>query len=481
MDMSAERFPFKRFIFDCSRSLSFFEFNEACIRGSEEICALSLKENPAIIIGKNSIELIITVFSLIRAGVSFAILHPESSLASVKHAAGICGASNVFTDLKRDFDFLEKRELIRCPSPLPDPIRENIITGFDDIAALEMSLSASDTLAAIFFSSSTSGKAPKGIKISHRNFIFSAFSINSVLKYKETDIVGLFLPLSFDVGFYQILLSLVSGCSVFVEDPSNISLNLPNVINDHEITVFPATPYLLKILIKTLARTKINQSIRLVTTTGEHASPELVGSVKDILPNCQINLMYGLTECKRVSILPTHLLEANIDTVGEKIPFTNVFHDRSIGRDERELIVYGPHVALGYVGEDNENFIEKEGFPFRFLRTGDIVEIDNKGFLRVKGRISQFEKYKDFRISPDEIETSIESIFPNSDAVVVFPTQDHMCLFIQSSIGVTQAELRTKCRAVLDSFKIPDEIRLVEEIPRTSNGKKDRKKLLLSY
>jgi acyl-CoA synthetase (AMP-forming)/AMP-acid ligase II len=477
--LGAKRFEDRPFLVDGKRTLSFRDFQESTFSVAVVMRQQGLTDNDRIIFcGRNSIDMITNIFAAIELGCCFSIIHPDSALDSVEYIAQKLGATYL---IGKKFSNQSCRhiELIRSES-LVTRHHEGTIEATAPLDILHQSLSASDELTSVLFTSGTTGNFPKGIMLSHRNFLFSAAAIQSVLKYESSDVIGLFMPLSFDVGFYQILLCLLAGSSLFVSDPEDIDIRLLSLLEASKVSVLPGTPYLFSILDRVLKRfSGENRSLalRLITNTGEHISEKLQHDLKAGIPGLEINLMYGLSECKRVSILPVADYENFKHTVGLPLPMTDVLRPAHVDSEVFELIVHGPHVALGYLGEDSEQFFREPNLPYRVLRTGDLVRLIEGRYLQFVGRNNQMIKHKGFRLNPLEIENVIESILPGSVACLVAHDSGRLILFLAFDRTISLADLSHLCCDRIDKFKMPDSVVMCHEIPRSSNGKKDRKAL----
>jgi acyl-CoA synthetase (AMP-forming)/AMP-acid ligase II len=120
------------------------------------------------------------------------------------------------------------------------------------------------------------------------------------------------------------------------------------------------------------------------------------------------------------------------------------------------------------------------------LHTGDKGYFDPEGFLFLVGRADDLVKVSGEKVYPSEVEGALESIDGVDEAAVVaFPDEKHgarLHAFVQLKPGsaLTDAELRTSCREMLEQHKIPRAFSFLEQMPRSITGKTDKKALASS-
>ena len=337
--------------------------------------------------------------------------------------------------------------------------------------------------ACLFFTSGSTG-FPRGVLINHDSIRFAAAAIQERLRYRSDDLIGVFIPLSFDYGLYQFFLAAQVGAGAFVGSPENLGLELVSRLASLPITVLPGVPILFGTLLKLLRRQlRPLPHLRCVTNTAEHLSKEYIAAIRECIPGVEIYVMYGLTECKRVSILLPHELRSKPDSVGRPLPGTEVFAVDDGGRPMApgvigELVVRGAHVGLGYwraQSETGTRFGASHG-PVRELYTGDFGSVDKDGFVYLLGRKDHMLKHHGIRLSPLELERAACSI-PGVDAAAAVKTEpmNPLHLFVTGHGGVTANRVLAQLRQLLEPHKVPDEVHVVTELPRNSNGKIDRR------
>lgn len=96
----------------------------------------------------------------------------------------------------------------------------------------------------------------------------------------------------------------MSGATLLVSQPSKVGPHLPRILAEEAVTVLPGVPTVYAALLKLHSRRPFDlPALRAVTNTGERLPPAYIENLKAIFPGLRVFVMFGLTECKRVSIL----------------------------------------------------------------------------------------------------------------------------------------------------------------------------------
>jgi amino acid adenylation domain-containing protein len=346
-----------------------------------------------------------------------------------------------------------------------------------------------DELVGLVYTSGSTGE-PKGVMLSQDNVVFTALAIQRRLQYRPDDVVGLFLPLSFDYGLYQVFLAALSGAELVVGDARHVGPDFVRTLRRHRITVLPVVPTLASALLSLAARqAEAAPALRCVTSTGEHFPAAYLRRLQHLLPGVSVFLMYGLTECKRVSILLPEELVARPDSVGRPLDGVEVEVIDGDGLRVRpgevgELAVRGRNVTLGYWRDPAETAKrfrrhDREGETMRELLTGDYGRVDADGYLYVVGRRDGLLKHRGYRISAAEIEATVAEVPGVSEAAVVrAPEADELHLFVTAESGdAPRDRILEVLRQRLEAFKVPEHVHSLDRLPRKPTGKIDRDRL----
>jgi acyl-CoA synthetase (AMP-forming)/AMP-acid ligase II len=231
--------------------------------------------------------------------------------------------------------------------------------------------------------------------------------------------------------------------------------------------------------------------IQKVTNTAAALPAEFIPELKKIFPNALIFKMYGLTECKRVCYLEPELVDLKPNSVGKAIPGTEVFLLNAVGNPVPDgesgiLHIRGPHVMLGYWNkEDLSNEMLKPGkLPGeRVLCSNDLFKMDEEGFLYFQGRTDDIIKTRGEKVSPIEIENVIYKIDGVKEVAVIGIPDEIMGESIVAHITthdfikLNEKDVQKECMSKLEVFMVPQKIIFLNEMPKSPNGKIDKKEL----
>ncbi|MEV0007557.1 class I adenylate-forming enzyme family protein [Streptomyces sp. NPDC051840] len=334
-------------------------------------------------------------------------------------------------------------------------------------------------VAMLIYTSGTTGR-PKGVVCPHRQMTAALHAVNACLGYRPDDVVLCRLPLSFDYGLYQALLCALTGGTLVLTGRAQ-DVGLLRLIERHGLTVVPLVPSLAQIL--TLLQRKLRRPtrVRLFTNTGARPGRAVMAELLEAFPGSEFASMYGMTECKRISILDPAEYAAHPDSVGRAIPGD---HIRIVGPDKRtlgpgetgEIVVHGTTVMDGYWGiptEEQNRFVRRPDGSLE-LHSGDQGYLDEEGRLYFVGRDDDIIKRRGVRIGLTEIESAAECVPGVTAAVALKPDPEDGPLRLAVHSALAPEEIRAHLVRRLDRARLPDLIIPLDSVPLTANGKPDR-------
>lgn len=448
-----------------------------------------------IIKGDNTIEFVIAIFGTMKAGMIAVPIHPQTPNNKMEFIIGNCSAKFVVTD-EEYFQEIDGLKGIIFLSGCNNYRKTNLRYSWEQtMMANELNVDiclSPQSIAVIIYTSGSTG-APKGVIEPHENILFAVSAINNVLKNDEADTILCGLPLSFDYGLYQLFLGFAVGATIVLEKNFNNPIAIPKLLYEYSVTGLPLTPSLIAMLLSTrLLERIILPKLKYITSTGDVFPSAHIKRLQELLPNAIIYPMYGLTECKRVSIMPKDELYGHEDSVGKPLPGTNAYvvnvNNEKLGVGNiGELVVEGPHVMAGYWADESETrkrFITDNQTGKVLLYTKDIFKIDNDGFLYYLGRDELLIKCRGHRVSAAEVETIIAKISGVREVGVVgvdWPIiGQEIFAFVScdNTDKITSESIQQHCSNYLLYEVCPKYIISVETmLPRTENGKLNRKLL----
>jgi acyl-CoA synthetase (AMP-forming)/AMP-acid ligase II len=226
-------------------------------------------------------------------------------------------------------------------------------------------------------------------------------------------------------------------------------------------------------------------TLRQVMVSGGALAAESLREILRAAPDARVMIRYGVTEATAAaSILPSEWLERKQGSIGAGLPGLPL---EVVGADgaptppgcDGEIVVRGPHIALGYLGEDEAT----GGFRDGAFATGDEAYRDEEGFIFVRGRRKTFLKIAGHRVEPHEIEEVIASHQLVAEVAVYGRTslvlgEEAIALVVPTPGSVIlPRELRQFCLERLPPAKTPTQFVMVAAIPKTPTGKVARSEL----
>lgn len=358
----------------------------------------------------------------------------------------------------------------------------------DDMTAIEDNGELPDTnaVAEILYSTGTTGK-PKGIMLSHRANVAVAENIMYGTEMNEDTVEIIPMPLSHSHGLRTCYANLVNGsCVVIIDGITNIG-GFFKMIETHHVNALDISPTLGKLLVK-IAKKALEQYssqfayIELGTAV---LDDDLKEELKVLFPNTRLYNFYGSTEAGR-----SCAYDFNKEDYTKCIGYPSK-HAKFLVMDENKNEIESSEDNLGLLaisgsmmmeGYFNSPELTKDTVVDGVIYTTDLGYIDETGKVYVFGRADDVINYKGIKISPEEIETVANTYEGVVDSACV-PAEDKVCgqvpkLFIQvNNPDFDKKEYMTYLRANLEASRVPTKVEIIDEIPRTSNGKLQRKKL----
>lgn len=345
-----------------------------------------------------------------------------------------------------------------------------------------------DEPAALLMYTSGSTALPLGVVCPEASIDFALSALHDALAYNQRDRVLCVLPLAFDYGLYQVLMALKAGAVLVLEDGLDHPFRLPRLLAEQSISILPGLPSIFGPLLRAgwLSPT-VHRALRMLTSTGESFPPAMIDALRSRLPAARVRPMYGLTECKRVSIQESDVPHSARHSVGRALPGTEAWvgdiHGQPVPPGQPgELFVRGPHLMAGYWRNHKATVARYEVIDGqRTLRTGDIFRMDQAGYMSFVRREGGFLKANGQRLSPAEIEACLVGLPEVREAVAVGFTdtegEDRLAVFLAGE-PIDEARVRQHCARRLERAAVPSVVQVCgDPLPRNPNGKYDRSEL----
>jgi len=335
-------------------------------------------------------------------------------------------------------------------------------------------------LSAIVYTSGSTGE-PKGVMLSHMNFVSNMHSIASYLHLTEKDSMMVVLPFFYIYGKSLLLTHFLVGGAVVIDN----RFAYPNVVLESmkqmEVTGFAGVPSTFMILLNRSSLRDLQfPKLRYVTQAGGAMAPAVQKEVVKVFAPAELYVMYGATEAApRLSYLEPNMLEKKWGSIGKAIPDVDLFvadeHGKELPQGETgEIAARGANIFQGY-WKDKEatEQVLRNGLYY----TGDLGKLDEEGYLFVVGRSKDIIKVKGYRVSAKEIEEKILEINTIHEVAAIGVDDpvlgEAVKVFVVPREGVVlnTNEIMQYCKINLPVYKQPKYIEVIEALPKNKAGK----------
>ena len=473
-----------------------------CARG-DRVCLLSPK----------SPETIVAILAALKADAMYVPLDPGSPVARAEKMITACdnrwilAGGPVGPTLERLFASPEfaRTHAVGWLDATPPPRGVEPQFSAGDLAGysaepLAYQNSARDGAHILFTSGSTG--TPKGVMITHANV--RAF-IEWAVPYfgtTATDRISGHPPLHFDLSTFDMFGTFAAGAELHLVPPELNLLphKLAELIRRAQLTQWFSVPSALNYMAKfAVVKQGDFPSLKRVLWCGEvFPTPALIYWMQRV-PHASFTNLYGPTEATIASSYYTvPACPANED---ETIPIGQACGgEELLVLDEAlrpvppgevgDLYIRGAGLSPGYWRDQEKTRAAFLPYPAgatpddRIYRTGDLASVGTDGLVRFLGRADSQIKTRGYRVDLGEIETALHALGRLREcAVVGVATQDFdgvaiCCAYVPlAGVAVTPASLRAAAAEALPSYMLPSRWLAFDELPKTSNGKIDRRRL----
>jgi amino acid adenylation domain-containing protein len=339
-------------------------------------------------------------------------------------------------------------------------------------------------LAYVIYTSGSTGQ-PKGVAIEHHSTVTLLQWGMEVYSAEELAGVLASTSICFDLSVYEIFLTLAGGGTIRLV---RNALALADESSRQGVTLVNTVPSAMEELLRLGA---IPESVQTINLAGEPLSSRLVDRIYETTAATKVYDLYGPSEDTTYS---TYVLrrKGGRETIGRPIANTKIYildaHNRiqPVGVPG-ELHIAGDGLARGYLNRPemtDEKFVANPFAPgTRMYKTGDLARWLDDGTLQYLGRIDTQVKVRGFRIELGEIEARLTEHEAVREAVVLAredrPGEKRLVAYYTPSPEreLSLAEVRAFLGARLPEYMVPAAYVPLEEMPRTPNGKLNRKAL----
>ncbi|UOE45767.1 long-chain-fatty-acid--CoA ligase [Agromyces larvae] len=357
-----------------------------------------------------------------------------------------------------------------------DPIDPHIFTpGVDDVALIQ-------------YTSGTTGN-PKGATLTHGNLLANAAQARAWVPQvpRGTAVVYAVLPMFHAYGLTLCLTFAMSMGARLVLFPKPDADLILKVVKKRPATFLPAVPPIYKRLTQAADAQGVSLAGIQIAISGAMAlSTDVVEPWEERTGGYLVE-GYGLSECSPVLMANPVADNRRAGTVGLPLPSTEcrvVDPDdpmTDVPQGERgELVVRGPQVFQGYWKKPEETeavFVDDPDGGSPWFRTGDIVAIDDAGFVRIVDRIKELIITGGFNVAPTEVEEALCKHPDIDDCAVVGLPDEHSgeqvvaVVVLREGAAFDAEAIRTFARDALTPYKVPRRVVQADELPKSQIGK----------
>jgi acyl-[acyl-carrier-protein]-phospholipid O-acyltransferase/long-chain-fatty-acid--[acyl-carrier-protein] ligase len=424
---------------------------------------------------------VVTILGLMTAGRVPAMINFTAGAANILSA---CKAAQIDTILSSRA-FIEKARLGNLVAAIEKAVKivylEDIRAGITLADKIRGLIHANkplverkpDDWAAILFTSGSEG-VPKGVVLSHRNMLANAAQAAARIDFSREDKVFNVLPVFHSFGLtVGVMLPLVFGVRVYLYPSPLHYRTVAELIYGVNATIMFGTDTFLAGYAR-VAHPYDFRSLRYILAGAE---PVKETTRRTYMEKFGLRILegYGVTETAPALALNTPMFN-KFGTVGRILPGMEARLEKVEGVEEGgRLYVRGPNVMLGYLKVDNPGVLERP--PEGWHDTGDIVTIDERGFVTIKGRARRFAKVGGEMISLAAVEALASDLWPNALSAVVAvpdPRKGERLILLTQQKGATRSDFQSFARAKHASdLMIPAEVWVLDKLPVLGTGKVD--------
>lgn len=358
----------------------------------------------------------------------------------------------------------------------------------DELTNISNELQFDETIN-IQFTSGTTGN-PKGTMLTHNNILNNGYFVGEAIHLTPQDRVCISVPLFHCFGMVMGNLACLTHGSTMVYPAAVFNpLDTLKTIQIEKCTAAYGVPTMFIAMLEQDSFEEFDlSSLRTGIMAGSPCPREIMQRVMERMHMSDITICYGMTETAPVSA-QTHTddsIECRVGTVGRVHPHLEIKIVDEQGKvvprgSLGELCVRGYSVMLGY-WEDEDKTKEVVDVA-KWMHTGDIAEMDDQGFVKIKGRIKDIVIRGGENLFPKEIEDFLYTHPDVSDVQVIgvpdakYGEELCACIILHGHHTTTEECIRRYCAEHISHNKVPRYVRFFTEFPMTTSGKTQKFKL----
>jgi amino acid adenylation domain-containing protein/non-ribosomal peptide synthase protein (TIGR01720 family) len=437
---------------------------------------------------ERSQQMVVTLLAIIKAAAAYLPLDPELPVTRLALMVEDSAPLLILTESTSVLAQMDKQLWEGAP-----PLLWNLDEcNFEMYASTALSvINQPEDLAYAIYTSGSTGM-PKGVLNEHRGLVNRLNWMQQTFPINEQDRILQKTPYSFDVSVWEFFWPLMTGASIVVAKAGGHkdSAYLTQQIVQHKVTTLHFVPSMLSAFVDELQLAQC-ASVRQVFTSGEALPLELQQRFFAV-HNAQLINLYGPTE----AAIDVSYWQCQVDTpldfvpIGKPIANTQLYVLDDCGQllpqgAIGELYIGGEGLARGYLkrAELTQACFIEDGLASgkRLYRTGDRCRLMDDGNIQYLGRIDHQVKLRGLRIELGEIDVQLQRQEQIKTAVTVLRedmvTPQLVAYFTSPTTDLDISQLQAQLALTLPEYMVPKLMLQLKELPLSSNGKIDRKRL----
>ena len=337
-------------------------------------------------------------------------------------------------------------------------------------------------VAVLLYTTGTTG-TPKGVMLTHGNLVFGGRSSVAIRGMTSDDVIYGVLPLTHVFGLSSIVTAaMCAGAHIRFEARFSAE-RLYHALGDG-VTLLSAVPQIHALLMQYTREQGVENlkesALRYVSSGAAPLDPEWKRKAEAFY-GVALQNGYGMTETTAgICVTQSALGDPDI-SVGPPLKGVEVMIDQPDRDGVGEVLTRGPNVMKGYYRNPGET--KKLFDPDGWMRTGDLGQIDERGFLHIRGRLKELIIHGGFNVFPPEVEAALNAHPQVVQSAVIgrmVAGDEQVLAFVQVAEGdrPDPAELRRFVAGQLAGYKRPAQIIMANELPAAPTGKILRHRLL---
>lgn len=493
---AARRFGDKASVVAVDRTLTFNELDRLSTQFARQLHELGIQPGDRVSLWlENGWRWMVAYYGILKLG---AIVNPCNILLTADEVVFIaddCGAKAVIAMSGKAGKVDGRVNALLITDVATDearwPSMDALLASSGDSATAESFPVWSDgaSTSTIGYTSGTTGH-PKGAMLRHSTIVMNTAMTALMHGRTSSDVVVSALPCTHVYGNVVMNAAVMCGMTLVLL-PRFDETEVLKVLQEHRATVFDGVPTMFMRMLNLPSLGTFDVSSLRVCTVGGQTMPVAKMEEVEARFGCPLIELWGMTELGGLGVTHPHNGPRRLGSIGVALPLSEA---KVVSTDDPavelprgevgELMVRGPLVMEGYFG--NEAATRATIEPDGWMHTGDLVRRDQDGYFHVVDRAKEVIISGGYNIYPAELERVIAQ-HPTVAMVAVAAMYDELKgqvpkAFIVAKAGATcvGSEIIEHCRAHLAPYKVPREVALVDDLPKTSTGKILRRMLATS-